>query len=126
VPPWQDGARACAAHYGTSAGRGVPDVAAQQSPGYYVVLDGVELAMGGTSAVAPVWSALTARINQRQGVASGFFLPMLYKQSGNQLFSDVTAGSNGPYQAAKGWDPCTGLGTPLGSAIAKALSARPG
>ncbi len=124
VPPWQDVARSSAAGYGVSAGRGVPDVAAQQSPGYYVVVDGVELAMGGTSAVAPVWSALTARINQRLGVPVGFFAPILYAP-GSRFFSDVTAGSNGPYQAAQGWDPCTGLGTPEGTALAAALGAGP-
>jgi kumamolisin len=125
IPPWQQVAHSSAAQYGVSVGRGVPDVAAQQSPGYYVVVDGVELAMGGTSAVAPLWSALTARINQRLGVPVGFFAPLLYGPAAGRLFSDVTAGSNGPYQAAPGWDPCTGLGTPIGSALEEALSARP-
>jgi kumamolisin len=125
APSWQGVAHTCASNYGVSAGRGVPDVAAQQSPGYYVVVDGVELAMGGTSAVAPVWSALAARINQRLGVPIGFFAPMLYAPSGNRIFSDVTAGSNGPYQASPGWDPCTGLGTPDGSALEDVLGARP-
>ncbi len=120
VPPWQSTARACASQYGVAPGRGVPDVAAQESPGYYVILDGVELAMGGTSAVAPVWSALTARINQRIGVRSGFFVPILYAQSGG-LFTGVTAGSNDTYRAAEGWNPCTGLGTPIGAAIETAL-----
>ena len=46
---------------GAKPGRGVPDVATQADPGYTVYVDGVELAMGGTSAVAPVWAALTAR-----------------------------------------------------------------
>lgn len=124
VPPWQNVARSSASHYGVSTGRGVPDVAAQQSPGYYVVLNGIELAMGGTSAIAPVWSALTARINQRLGVPVGFFAPMLYAPSGRRLFSDVTAGSNGPFQASQGWNPCTGLGTPVGAALEEALSAR--
>jgi kumamolisin len=103
------------------AGRGVPDVAAQQQPGYYVVMDGVELAMGGTSAVAPVWSALTARINQQLGVPIGFFTPTLYQRSGDRLFSDVDAGSNDRFQAGAGWNPCTGLGVPIGLAIEKAL-----
>lgn len=124
VPPWQDVARSAASGYGVSAGRGVPDVAAQQAPGYYVVVDGVELAMGGTSAVAPVWSALTARINQRLGVPAGFFAPILYA-SGSRFFNDVTAGSNGPYQASQGWDPCTGLGTPDGTALAEVLGVPP-
>lgn len=125
VPAWQDAARSSASRYGASIGRGVPDVAAQQSPGYYVVVDGVELAMGGTSAVAPVWSALIARINQRLGVPVGFFAPILYGPAGSKIFSDVTAGSNGPYEASQGWDPCTGLGTPVGTALEEALGVRP-
>ncbi|HEV7179562.1 MAG TPA: S53 family peptidase [Candidatus Baltobacteraceae bacterium] len=121
IPPWQDVAQSSAAQYGMHAGRGVPDVAAQQQPGYYVVMDGVELAMGGTSAVAPVWSALTARINQQLGVPIGFFTPTLYQRSGDRLFSDVDAGSNDRFQAGAGWNPCTGLGVPIGLAIEKAL-----
>lgn len=121
VPPWQDVARSSASQYAMHAGRGVPDVAAQQQPGYYVVMDGIELAMGGTSAVAPTWSALTARINQRLGVPIGFFLPILYKRPGEQLFGDITTGSNDRFQAGAGWDPCTGLGVPVGVAIEEAL-----
>lgn len=123
VPQWQSSASASARSYGVHAGRGVPDVAAQQLPGYYVVMDGTELAMGGTSAVAPMWSALTARINQRLGVASGFFLPLLYENSGEQLFGDVSGGGNDRYQAGPGWNPCTGLGVPVGVAIENALRA---
>jgi kumamolisin len=121
VPSWQDVARSSASRYGMRPGRGVPDVAAQQLPGYYVVMDGVELAMGGTSAVAPMWAALTARINQRRGIPSGFFSPILYNHAGDQLFGDVIGGSNGPFQASAGWNPCTGLGTPRGDAMEKAL-----
>lgn len=121
VPVWQDVARAAGAHYGVPPGRGVPDVAAQQSPGYYVVMNGVELAIGGSSAVAPVWSALIARMHQRLGFAPGFFLPILYARSGDALFGAVTEGSNGRYEAAAGWNPCTGLGVPNGLAIEAAL-----
>ncbi|MGZ3530908.1 MAG: S53 family peptidase [Vulcanimicrobiaceae bacterium] len=121
VPQWQDVARSAASHYDMHPGRGVPDVAAQQQPGYYVVMDGMELAMGGTSAIAPMWSALTARINQRLGVPIGFFSPILYQRSVEQLFGDVTTGSNGRFQAGAGWNPCTGLGVPIGTAIEKAL-----
>lgn len=120
VPDWQATGADCAAHYGMPAGRGVPDVAAQQSPGYYVVVDGTELAMGGTSAVAPVWAALVARINQRLGVPLGFFTPILYRQAG-MLFGAVTQGNNGRFDAGPGWNPCTGLGIPNGVAIEAAL-----
>jgi kumamolisin len=122
VPPWQGVASAAAAQNGVAAGRGVPDVAAQELPGYSVFLDGVALAMGGTSAVAPVWASLTARINQRLGVSCGLYSPLLYGAR-DTLFRDVTEGSNGRFQARAGWNPCTGLGVPLAGAIEAALRA---
>jgi kumamolisin len=121
VPTWQGAAQPVAMRYGVRDRRGVPDVAAQQSPGYYVVMSGTELAMGGTSAVAPLWSALTARINQRLGIASGFFSPLLYAHAAAGIFTSVTRGSNGPFQAGAGWNPCTGLGVPIGTRIETAL-----
>jgi kumamolisin len=121
APAWQDAARSAASQFGVNAGRGVPDVAAQQQPGYYVVMEGTELAMGGTSSVAPMWSALTARLNQRLGVSIGFFSPILYGRSDEPLFTDITIGNNGRFQAGAGWDPCTGLGVPVGTAIETAL-----
>jgi kumamolisin len=121
VPQWQAVASTAAAGYGVRSGRGVPDVAGQQQPGFYVVMDGVELAMGGTSAIAPMWAGLTARINQRRGFRSGFFLPILYQRRGEPLFGEIATGSNGPFHAGPGWNPCTGLGTPIGLAVEKAL-----
>jgi len=120
LPPWQAAAKSAAAAYKIAAGRGVPDVAAQPHPGYTVYLDGVELAMGGTSAIAPMWAALTARINQRLGVPAGFFSPLLYA-SRDPILRDVTDGNNGRFQARAGWNPCTGLGVPVGSKIEAAL-----
>lgn len=120
VPEWQSIARASAAQNGVPPGRGVPDVAGQQRPGYYVIMDGVELAMGGTSAVAPMWAALTARLNQRLGVPIGFFLPILYGKP-DGLFTEITIGNNGRFSAGPGWNPCTGLGVPTGTAIEAAL-----
>ena len=110
-----------AAGYGVRAGRGVPDVAAQQSPGYYVVMDAVELAMGGTSAVAPMWAAMTARINQHLGAPAGFFAPLLYRAVGGPAFTAVIAGNNGRFKAGPGWNPCTGLGVPNGVEIENSL-----
>ncbi|HEY1656212.1 MAG TPA: S53 family peptidase [Candidatus Tumulicola sp.] len=123
IPGWQDRTAAAAQHYEMAPGRGVPDVAAQQSPGYYVVMDGTELAMGGTSAVAPVWSALAARINQRLGAPIGFFLPILYRQFAPPVTGAVVGGGNGRFNAGEGWNPCTGLGVPIGKAIERALRA---
>jgi kumamolisin len=36
-------------------------------------------------------------------------------------FHDIVQGNNGAYKAAKGWDACTGLGSPNGVALAAAL-----
>jgi kumamolisin len=116
-------------------GRGVPDVAADaaQESGYRVLVDGQWFPdpnaspqpfppIGGTSAAAPLWAALVARINQAIGTNVGFVNPMLYQiKAGSRAFHDVTLGNNGDYKTAPGWDPCTGLGTPDGSALLAAL-----
>ncbi len=102
--------------------RGVPDVAgnADHSTGYNIVVDGQSITAGGTSAVAPLWAGLMARINQKLGHSAGFINPILYQNP--QAFNDITSGSNTDYNAGPGWDPCTGLGSPRGGAILKALS----
>ncbi len=120
VPPWQSTVAAAAAKYAVRAGRGVPDVAAQQQPGFCVYLNGVELAMGGTSAVAPMWAALAARLNQQLGAPVGFFAPILHATS-TQSLRAIEQGNNDRYQAAAPWSPCTGLGVPIGTAIETAL-----
>jgi kumamolisin len=99
------------------SGRGVPDVAGDADPanGYVVRVDGHEAVFGGTSAVAPLWAALIARINQLKGTRQGFINPKLYGNSA--ALRDITQGNNGSFSAASGWDPCTGLGTPNGIAI---------
>ncbi|MGA2741311.1 MAG: S53 family peptidase [Bryobacteraceae bacterium] len=103
-------------------GRGVPDVAGDADPttGYEFIVDGRNVVIGGTSAVAPLWAALIARINEAVKQPVGFANPKLYNNPG--AFHDITEGSNGAYQAHKGWDACTGLGSPIGTAILKALS----
>ncbi len=115
-PAWQDRAREVAAALGVPPGRGIPDVSAQESPGYLVYLNGTELAAGGTSAVAPMWAALAARLNERLSKPIGFFAPLLYG-SNPQPMRGVVGGSNGVYNAQAGWNPCTGLGCPDGIAL---------
>ncbi len=90
-------------------------------PGYAVFFEGSQLAMGGTSAAAPMWAALTARLNQRLGKPLGFFAPLLYSGPANALLRDVISGGNDRYGCAASWNPCTGLGVPIGDAIEKAL-----
>lgn len=111
------------------AGRGVPDVAGDADPvtGYQVRVNGQNQVVGGTSAVAPLWAALIALINQHAAKPVGFINPALYAGK-EQGFHDITNGNNddsslGGYTAQKGWDACTGLGTPDGAAILQLLTA---
>jgi kumamolisin len=109
-------------------GRGVPDVAADADPatGYRIRVDGQEIVLGGTSAVAPLWAALVCRLVQALGEPLGAPHQALYGGATPGVtppgLRDVTVGSNGAYDAGPGWDPCTGLGTPNGTALLAALS----
>jgi kumamolisin len=117
VPSWQTSAGVPAASVSTG-GRGVPDVAGDADPrtGYQVQVDGKQTVYGGTSAVAPLWAALIARLAQSTGTKFGLIQPLLYSgvTAGTDVagFNDITSGSNGAYSAGPGWDPCTGLGSP--------------
>ncbi len=125
LPSWQ--ARAGvppSANPGGGSGRGVPDVAGNADPdtGYRILVDGSESVVGGTSAVAPLWSALMAVAAARLGRGLGFVNPLLYGQLPGGAFHDVTQGNNGAYSARTGWDACTGLGSPDAAVLASALS----
>jgi kumamolisin len=98
--------------------RGVPDVSADADPqtGYNVLVDGTNAVYGGTSAVAPLWAGLIARINATAGHSAGLLNPALYGQP--SALHDITQGNNGGFAAAVGWDACTGLGSPDGAKVA--------
>ncbi len=110
-------------------GRGVPDVAADADPatGYLIVVDGQTQQIGGTSAVAPLWAGLVAAINAAAKKPVGFALPTLYGNAAR--FNDITQGDNRSgsvgFAARPGWDACTGLGTPIGSALLALFAGSP-
>ena len=109
----------------SGSGRGVPDVSGNADPqtGYQVLVDGKSFVIGGTSAVAPLWSGLIALLNQKLGTPVGLLQPALYKLPvSSGAFHDITTGSNGAFAAAPGWDAATGLGSPSGTNLLKALS----
>jgi kumamolisin len=120
VPSWQSGLKTTHSNKTTStlSKRGVPDVAGDADPqtGYHVRVDGTESVFGGTSAVAPLWAALVARINSLKGSPIGFMNPTLYKH--RTALRDITQGGNGDFASATGWDACTGLGSPNGTRVA--------
>ena len=116
------------------AGRGFPDVAAQ-AKGFQVVTHGRVISVGGTSASAPTFAGLVSMLNNarlKKGLPPmGFLNPWLYKVGVSGLTDIVDGGSKGctgkslysglpaplvigaSWNATQGWDPATGLGTPL-------------
>lgn len=100
-------------------GRGIPDVSAM---GYHytIVYNGTAHLMDGTSASAPTFAAIVSLVNDallaNKRPPLGFLNPWLYSiESG---LRDVKFGSSfgcntTGFQAVKGWDAATGLGTPV-------------
>ena len=132
LPSWQQGIVPPSVNPDHHVGRGVPDVAgdADENSGYTIIVDGQTATnVGGTSAVAPMWAALIARINQQLGKPVGYLTPLLYSKYGkSSAFHDITVGNNDPtghiggYNAGPGWDACTGWGSPDGANLLAALS----
>eukprot|EP00039_Didymoeca_costata_P018301 m.332968 g.332968 ORF g.332968 m.332968 type:complete len:644 (-) comp17037_c0_seq1:896-2827(-) len=105
-------------------GRATPDVSAL-GEGFQVINGGGTLSVGGTSASSPTFAGLVSLLNEARLAAGkpkmGFLNPFLYQNE--DAFFDVTVGSDKigrsgqavPYgfECATGWDPVTGLGTPL-------------
>ena len=153
VQPWQASANVpVSANQDGHRGRGVPDVAGNASPlsGYTLWLYGQSsqtltftappaLAgeplgpVGGTSAVGPLYAALTALINASLDTHIGYLNPTLYALGGTSVFRDINDGvsnsvaifgptANSPgYTSGPGWDACTGWGSIDGSALLNAL-----
>lgn len=125
LPAWQGGAGVPpSANPGGRIGRGVPDVSGDADPvtGYRVLVDGQATVVGGTSAVAPLWAALVARLNQALATPVGLLQPALYgRAAAAGGLHDIVSGNNGAYSAGPGWDACTGLGSPDGAALLRVL-----
>jgi len=115
VPPRPTGGR----------GRGVPDVAGPADPhrGCAIVVGGECCSSAGTSAVAPLWAALVACINTTLSARCGYITPTLYHLSKGSAkpLREITEGNNGFYQAGRGWNACTGLGSPIVKQLLEAL-----
>jgi kumamolisin len=133
VPSWQVGRVVTSINPGHFAGRAIPDVAANADPatGYLTMSGGKLSIVGGTSASAPLWASLIARINAATGTRVGNFNALLYSKIGPAgTLRDITTGDNdtdglldGEYPAGPGWDACTGWGTPDGGKLMAALQA---
>ena len=126
VPDYQSTANVPLSLDGGQPGRGIPDIA-MNARNYRVRVNSSEVRSGGTSAVAPLMAALVARLNQAKGKNVGFLNPFLYANAANGVVAAVTDGTNTitntvqGYNAGPGWNACTGLGTPDGTAILNKL-----
>ncbi|HTC45135.1 MAG TPA: protease pro-enzyme activation domain-containing protein [Steroidobacteraceae bacterium] len=131
VPAFQQNAALPKNIVSSKTGRGVPDVAgnASENSGYIQYIQGQRGPVGGTSAVAPLYAGLIARINANLSRSVGFINPQIYAAAGG-AFRDI-AGPAGPlnnsygrvvgYPVTAGWDGCTGLGSVKGMALQTSL-----
>jgi len=110
-------------------GKAIPDVSAWGIDGCEVMNGALNNGGDGTSMATPTFSGVMSILNswsvKLSGKPLGFVSPLLYKMWGDNpaTFNDVTVGNNictedgcsagcQGWQAAPGWDPVTGLGTP--------------
>lgn len=124
APPWQMTADTM---------RAMADVSLNADPGsgYLTFYQGSWHVLGGTSVSAPIWAALTALINQSRagggrgplGLAAPLFCEVgLAGDFAAPAFLDITAGDNGAFSAAAGFDLPTGWGVPHAATLARALT----
>ncbi|KAJ7445428.1 subtilisin-like protein [Mycena latifolia] len=105
------------------SGRGYPDVAVQGSGLEYVVGGAAFTGGAGTSFSSPIFASIIVLINDRLLAAGkpvlGFLNPWIYN---SKAFTDITEGHNSgstcptssvAFDATKGWDALTGVGSPV-------------
>lgn len=129
VSAWLTGdtTHAAVTQYFNASGRAYPDVSAQATD-FVIVVDGSAELVDGTSCATPTFSAVIQLVNSDRvanGKAGlGFLNPWLYSDASDAL-TDITSGSisgcpgisGAGFDAVSGWDPATGLGTPVFTAL---------
>ncbi|KAJ7913647.1 family S53 protease-like protein [Mycena leptocephala] len=114
-------------------GRGYPDVSTQ-GVNFFTIVGGQGSILSGTSASSPTLASIIALINDHliaaQKPVLGFLNPWLYSKA-SSAFTDITTGHNSgfscpassvAFDAAVGWDPLTGIGTPTFADLLAAAS----
>jgi kumamolisin len=102
--------------------RGTPDISAEASNVSYVAIYsqygcGGWCFVGGTSVSSPTVAGIINAAGQFK-TSTKAELTEAYKDYANATkykadFTDITVGSNTRYQCVKGWEYCTGIGSPL-------------
>jgi len=135
IPAWQQGLD-MSANRGSTTMRNFPDVAMVAENFVIVVNGSTSTGWGGTSFATPLWAGFMALVNQEAAANGqppvGFLNPALYAlgQSADytNVLHDITVGNNatptsgGLFPAARGYDLCTGWGSPRGSNLIYALA----
>ncbi len=123
---------------GVGTCRAVPDFSYPADPsagGVAAYWDGRWMSFGGTSVAAPTNAGLFVDTNQGCFSPLGRVGPALYaaQQASGDSFTDITLGNNDftdtnaeRFGAATGFDPASGLGTPVDSNLAIALQGADG
>ncbi|HTZ09675.1 MAG TPA: protease pro-enzyme activation domain-containing protein, partial [Acidimicrobiales bacterium] len=109
--------------------REVPDISANAGVGMIVDYEGSWIAVGGTSLAAPLVAGMVADRNQGCAATTADLAPTLYQAAAQGLvgkgLTDITSGDNdltgtyggADYAATAGYDPATGLGSPLAAGL---------
>ena len=113
--------------------RTIPDIAFPAAGVYPIIVRGQRLLAGGTSAAAPAWAGVVARLVQQEGRRVGLLNPRLYeigraqRHGGAAVFHDVVVGNNGitgarGFAAKPGYDLATGWGSVDAAALLDVFS----
>jgi subtilase family serine protease len=131
IPSYQQGL-SMVANGGSATMRNIPDVALTAAVQMFLIQsNGQAVAVGGTSAAAPLWAGFIALANQQATAAGkprvGFLNPLIYA-IGKGLnhpsdLHDITLGNNSGFAAISGYDLATGWGTPAGQHLIDDLTA---
>ena len=107
----------------SGSGRAIPDVAAKANldQACSCICGDMDVPMGGTSAAAPLWGAVAALLNEGLNARVGSLNALLYDGSLNAGLRDIVTGNSGTFHACKGWDACTGWGSPKVEALLQVL-----
>lgn len=124
VPSWQLGFSSKLYPSGTVnnlTARGIPDISAMSdSYSFFYSSSNSFGTFGGTSASSQLLAGMMGRINAYSNQRIGFINSTVY--GAPTAFNDITLGNNAApasvgYSATVSWDACTGLGSPIGTAI---------
>ncbi len=134
IPSWQRNID-MSANQGSTTMRNTPDVAMVAYNVVAIADRGTSITLAGTSIAAPLWAGFMALVNQQAAAEGkppvGFLNPALYAigrgPDEKRAFHDIVSGNNTSgsspklYSAVRGYDLCTGWGTPNGTNLIDAL-----